>query len=1048
MDYVPVLARNGGEERSTKHKRRPNVAQKQRNPPTRSLPWMLSHPSQSAVTAVTAALRRAASTPIKPSVNSRLALARRHRVIQDDNSDEGDVQPLLPRPQPTSDTFKRLVCARKLARKRRAAKKTHVALAVNSPIAKTRQITSIDDTDEEDVQPTQSRKHTSRCLVRVGAVARRRAGKAPVALVENSPIAKPRRNASIDDDTDEEEALTGAEPVHCQTKPTSQATGKRLVRAAEADAAETASSKRPMTNHMEAWVLRTREESSVLDLTCEDEVTPRPPSSDSGYLTHLGTLRRLGHTLMMKVASAHLDRSFKSELVDMVTLPATMQLAHGYEDGYVLQLARMLDRGLCVPQKTSTFALSNGQRMQVAHLACILAVQQQERTLRAVYACDNDNIDTSLSIRSDGGLQRLQVLVAPAGSGKSAVVAAVVATRLCRRNWNRFPEQVRDDQLRAPTIAPSQHVPLKPIAVVVCPPGLVQQWQREATALLHGPDCRPGAAFEAGWSGAEWKILTSHNIEQTRELLRDSVAITSPQLWIIASEYGPSKPYSPVLLDTSVRIAIAIYDECTYTFAKEPLTGSGYSVPMTILVTASVRDIVDATRNTPRHPLRIALTAAGACTDTDLASTRWSDPNTPTRVSTIASLLPTHVQSASSKIRLTMALRLFIGPPELPLLQEAELRAPTDREQVVFFSLPYYTLALERGHVADEDGVRVLTLWDTLRRHFRYIRASTSSFKPSILRKNDLFGDAITRLQAAEASGASVVYDELFVHLDVIAKTACPWYKRSLVLLRVILKGAEQLAKEGAKCPVCIESVDANLLGGPTNCCGGIMCIACAKKLAPVKCPLCREETLPKRNCSEFSIVQTVGVPPPAVLTQVLSQLPQSPVATGNVGDEVLHRACARIHASQLDLYDAFSTALHLALMARAGSTPRVLVFFGSNEPDRVSCKIRIKEIARDANVHDIEGITDRFNGSISTAVARAIPAFADPVCTKPVFLLCDVDHNSRSIAGADLSAATAVIVVGSLWPGAETQLLGRIVRRSQQRDTPPFRVFFLRTPP
>lgn len=800
---------------------------------------------------------------------------------------------------------------------------------------------------------------------------------------------------------------------------------------------------------MEAWLVDMRNENSVLkDLAREDDVAPCP-------LTHTGkTLLEPSDecaALMMKMSLSHMSQSFRRELLDVVTLPACMSLTHDYEDGYMLQLARMLDAGLCVPSKTSTFELSNGQRMQAAHLACILAARQQEKVLRATYFGDKDTIDTSLGIRSDGGLQRLQVFVAPPGSGKTVVVAAVVATRLCRRNWEAFVQQVRDDQLRAPSIELSHAVPLKPIAVVVCPPGLVQQWLREATALLHGPDCRPGAAFEAGSAGAEWRILTSHKFEDTRELLKDAAAVTSPQLWIIASENGPFKPYSPLLANTSVGIAMAIYDECTYTFAKEPHAGSGYSVPMSIFVTASAKDIVDATRNTQRHPLRVALAHVGACTNTDFLLNRWSDPNHPKRVSVIASLLfLSRVPAALSKIRLTMAMRLFIGPPELPLLQDLEFRALTSCKQFVLFSLPCLNSAVARDHAVDGNGVRVGSLASNLRRQFRYIRARTLYFKPKYSNQIDLYGDAVGRLQAAEAAGACLAYEETLENLRGMQKAAGIWYNRRIVAMRMILTNAEGLAAgKLSNCPVCFEAVDANQPGGPTTCCGQIMCIPCAKRLQPANCPFCRTEASATGFNGEFGIVQAVGAVPTDPLTQLLSKLPQSPVEAGDGGDEVLFAACSEIHQSRVDLHDAFSSALRLALMARAGTTPRVLVFFGFvDKDDRLHCKIRIKEIARDADIRDIEGIAEKDCGTTSAMVARAIPAFVDPACTKPVILLCDMDHTSHSIAGADLGVATAVIVAGSLHHGAATQLLGRITRRSQLRDAPSFRVFFVHMSP
>jgi hypothetical protein len=396
-------------------------------------------------------------------------------------------------------------------------------------------------------------------------------------------------------------------------------------------------------------------------------------------------------------------------------------------------------------------------------------------------------------------------------------------------------------------------------------------------------------------------------------------------------------------------------------------------------------------------------------------------------------------------------MRLFIGPPELPLLQELECRALTSRKQLVLFSLPYYTAsAVARSHAADDNGVRVGSLGINLRCQFRSIRARTTYFKPMFSKQIDLYGDAVIRLQAVEATGAFLAYGEILEKLRGMEKAAGVWYKERIVAMRMILTNAEELAVgKSVNCPVCFEAVDANQPGGPTNCCGQVMCIQCAKRLQPASCPFCRTDASATGLSGEFGIVQAVGAPPTDPLTQLLSKLPQSPVAVGDDGDELLYEACSEIHRSRVDLYDAFSSALRLALMARAGSTPRVLVFFGlMDRDDKLHCKIRIKEIARDADVHDIEGITEKACGTTSAMVARAIPAFVDPTCAKPVFLLCDMDYTSHSIAGADLGAATAVIVAGSLHHGAETQLLGRITRRSQQRDAPSFRAFFVRTPP
>ena len=758
--------------------------------------------------------------------------------------------------------------------------------------------------------------------------------------------------------------------------------------------------------------------------------------------------------------------SFCYELQDTVTQPTELRQTSNYEDEYMLLLARLLDNETssspCVPRYTSSFELTPVQRMQVAHLACLVSLEGLHRTVRVTGRL-TDAIDMSLQLRGDGGLQSLQLLASPPGTGKTVIAIMALATLLCRRNWDSFVRRVQRDMLVTSSISQAySSAPLQPIAIVVCPPNLVDQWASEAEAVLRGPDCRPGATFEAH-SRFDWKIEISRNTVTTERLLAGSRGSQQPQLWIIASQNGLMRPYQPILSVSDVRVAVAVYDECTFTLSPETPKGGGYNSLMTILVTATPSALKGAlVQNKMRNPLSAALQCAGATNNGSVitwVTDAYGNTSESMRDNIRSLLCAGRRWEAIPMIRCTMAMRLFVGPPELALLARNDALA----------SMPVGVSTFDITFSHQTRAVATISLWRALCTHITNIQLLACE-NQQVVELAHRFGRCLHMHGIKHKGGSSgalelqEVYDTLLPIVDALAeklvqeKLLQQRSKKSLRRLRHLMQALQELiaSKDGVECGVCTHLIDASTPAGPTTCCGHIMCIKCAASLRELKCPFCREVA-----GSGFDIVQTAGDATPTPEQHILAQLPQSPVdadyhddsATSIASSWVLEQACGIICRAKLGMESAFASAVHLSLMARKGSAPRVLVYFGKPDsrtpfcPARsfVDCsKSRIFDIADNAEVYHLDTEeSPRSSGKLAQAsnALAGIRAFRDDTKTTPVFLLCKLDVCAMTIAGTDLGMTTAAIIVGDVENDAAVQLMGRMMRRAQHKQ-PSLRVF------
>ena len=893
----------------------------------------------------------------------------------------------------------------------------------------------------------------------------------------NAPCEKRRATTSrrviIDlEDTDDEESdksTPASQPLDVSSSPR---THSPAAPAAIGLAATTVRGKRHKTHTSARKRARVAEESYVQWLERARVATPSslmlsgesPPinsMAEQAFLSETGELWKLANQGIFntRIAAGSLNGTYITELEDMTTMCDGVKLISATEEEQVRLSAALLDtetRGhLYVPKRTKDFNFTKAQRMQMVGLAGLVKLSGP-KTQRAVI---RGKLDTTIGIRGDGGLQKLQLLVAPPGSGKTSMTVGMIVTMLCRRNWPSVVDHVAQDLLCAPVATQVYgEAKLRRIAMVVCPSAIVEQWAAGARLVFEGSDCGVGAPFEAG-PGMEWVVCVSHTVAATKALIASATLDSRPQLWVIASatSSGNNKPYAPILAAKHLHVAIAVYDECTFAFARAPFSGSGYTVPMTLLVTATPSVLLNSMSNVTRHPLRIALNDIGACANNvQIVPSVLNGQLVPSasmfhqHKNGMQYLVSSNRMSASMEsIRRTLALRMYVGPPELALLNRTDALA-TMPSALSFFTIVCVVMNSSMRLTDDVSvcgaSIAVISPWKALAVHSQRIQTianQPSGFDAVTAR----FRSSLKELEDETRASGSFIVD--FTHLhDTLAPIVTEmenklqsqtWRCNDVARLRTLLRASLQIVREGDSCGICYDSLDSYVPGGPTNCCGQILCVNCAKQLRKFECPFCRTPA-----SDNFNIVQTVGSLLPEPKDRVASDMPRAPIPFGTDGDALLLRACATIQKARLDVFSAFSCAVEMSLFARVAATPRILVFFANLQTGcSRAAKSRILDKAQDAMVYDLEALSS--SSQTATAAAAAIRAFKNEMTAAPIFILCNTDHNSNSLAGADLGNATAAIVVGTLRHSGETQLIGRFMRMSTVRDRPETRVFHVR---
>ena len=857
-----------------------------------------------------------------------------------------------------------------------------------------------------------------------------------------------------------------------------------------------------------------------------------------------------GRILSYTVNGESLGQGYFSRISKLFAPCSGVKIGFNYESAHVEALARVLDaedeNAPRVPRRTGDFELTMGQRMQIAHLVgsttpgprkMSVRVEADELERMAETGAHSPGlipgrgikkpIQVSRSVRSDGSPSKLQLLVAGPGTGKTAMSLSCVATKLCGRNWSAFEENVRLDETRAPS-AMHPDAAMMRVALVVSPPGLVQQWLREATSMFECSECRPGGPFQAAADrlGQEaWIVREVADMKTINQLLALDISCMSPQIWIVAA-CSPCAVLNAIYKHELRYPAMALYDEGNFSFPAHR-THSGCSIeaiPFTLFLTATPDVLAKTIPGNTRHPLRLAIERGGGRVGGSNHTMSYMNNSDDMAYDF---LVRTPGPAASSIARM-LVMRLASGPPELYLHCRTDALCGMPAGITVFHVLYRATSDLNARlrESGTSSGISVVSTWEALRQHGTALRRLATEYcrnfgveGPHAIatsNRDQILDGFITRVNELEqqhrASGNCMLDAEklrsdlcpsLLAIQDAITDatprttSSVPPEARTrrsnqLVRMQRMLDAAGELTREDDECGVCFEKLGStpeldtvprnceasrNLFlaaparGGLTYCCGKVLCFTCCGKLPKRQCPFCRST-----GAAEFSMVSADDTPEGATIkiptvvsessrrsamsrpvldrydnllsagetahprslvvsstTQLLQRAQRDP-DTNQHADGTFLSACEAIRDGSISVFDAVRCACILACSARVGSRPRILVFFQymRNGSSRAA-KACIRDSVVDAAVFDIEH-----------HAGPGLAAFGDANIHHPVFLLCDTGASSRSIAGADLGCATAAIVVGGMCADHETQLLGRFMRMSKQRNRPMTRVFHI----
>jgi hypothetical protein len=831
---------------------------------------------------------------------------------------------------------------------------------------------------------------------------------------------------------------------------------------------------------------------------------------------HEDMMRETGqYDLSYTVDGADIGHSYVQNAMKLFGPCEGVEITHNYEPDHVKSIAHALDLETdeepLVPRHTTKFKLTKAQRMQVAHLSGVVASSKQRclsvhldaASLTAMCSTGlgrsiRRNLTVSRSVRGDGVPQKLQLLVAGPGTGKTAMALATVATVLCGRNYRVFEDNAKKDLTQSPEVC-EMHPDSKMmrVAVLVCPPLLIDYWEAAAVSMFDGVDCNHEGAFRATVEGepeGTWNVKVVKDVLTVRGMLDRPVTSRDGEIWLVAG-CTPSSPVLEFIFKRELHYpAMVVYDEGRFVFPASR-AGSGCvheAVPFTLVLTATPADLVENMVSNLRHPLRVAMERYGGS-----VSSGWRFSNNAATMR--QNLRRGELSLASSSISKFLLLRLASGPPELFLNCKNAALASMPAGMTVF-RVMHHTLvnvAFRLRQSVDQrpqsSQISVVSTWSALRSHGNAIKSKAASL-PRPARSDtvpiespvELFLERLDELEAEHnALGSRVVdlewlhanlrpsVDEIERQLDVSFQ---PGVSETVSLVRNMLEAALAIARLGDECGVCYEPLAESsqdlgtVRAGLTNCCGHVLCFSCLPKLVKPTCPFCRES-----NFGRFSIVgessaaaATVAArPASSVVIQLQSASlgvaliePEHVSGEGTVFDSLMSslfayelmrderervhpsglddafflRACRSIQDANVSAFEAVRCAAYLACASRSDVPARVPVFFDFLESNATTAVSNsIKSSVPGAKIFTVE------DSGVS------LKRFASENSAHPVFLLCNTCVGSTSIAGSDLGNSTAVIVAGCVRSeNDETQLLGRFMRMSKKTNRPKIRVFQL----
>lgn len=816
-------------------------------------------------------------------------------------------------------------------------------------------------------------------------------------------------------------------------------------------------------------------------------------------------------TLTFDVNSGDMGGSYISNTMQIFGPCGDVRITHNYESEHVETIARALDSETdaepLVPRYTKNFKLTVAQRMQVAHISGAVASSKQRclsvhldaAALNEIYQSESGrrirrNLTVSRSVRGDGGPQKMQLLVAGPGTGKTIMALATAATILCGRNYAAFGENAERDLMQSPGVCVMHpHAKMMRVALIVCPPRLIDYWKNTAASMFDGVDCADGGSFRATLDGAlegRWVVKVVNDVRTVRGMLDRPGTGRDAEIWLVAGYSSSSSVLECIFKHELHYPAMVIYDEGRFAFpASRAVSGCGYeAVPFTLVLTATPAELATNMSSNTRHPLRTAMERGGC------SGWRFHDNAIVMR----ANLAYGQLGPAAASICRCLLLRLASGPPEL-FLNCRNTALSSMPAGMTVFRMEHHTLvnvSSRLRHSVDRrpEGSRisVLSTWSALRNHGNTIRNTTRTSMTGHATIRSLVEGFLNRLDELEAEHKALgshVVDLEWLHANLrpsvteIEKQLETSFFQSGVSegvsrLRNMLEAALTIARLGDSCGVCLEPLAESrervgaVCAGLTNCCGHVLCFTCLPKLPKPVCPFCRST-----NFGDFSVVgedpvaTAATTPPPDIyvselrttsldyalnrnehviadgtmLGELTSLFRVEPGETDRRGldDAPFLRFCTSIRNANVSAFEAVRCSAFLACASRGAVAARVPVFFDFlSAASTFAVEACIKSSVPEAVVFNMEDFSSPHQ--IPGVSRHPLEAFADESSARPVFLLCDTGSRSTSIAGSDLGNSTAAIVAGTMCADHETQLLGRFMRMSKEHNRPKIRVFHL----